>query len=101
MKYIISAVKLIVVVALVLFAVFNRGAIDIVIIPDHIVYETYMFVPILGALALGGIVMALAFVKDRMSFNRNMKAMKKTLAEKEGEIARLHNAPLMQDSNNE
>jgi uncharacterized integral membrane protein len=97
MQYILSAIKIIIIVILVLFAVFNRDMVEIVIIPDYIVYRTYLFIPILGALALGGMIMTLAFLKDKMHFSRSMKIMRQTLKNKEDELARLHNVSLMKD----
>jgi uncharacterized integral membrane protein len=97
MKYMLSVIKLIFVVALVLFAVFNQSHVQIVVIPGRLVYNTYMFVPILGALVLGGVITALVFLKAKLHFGRSMKLMRKTLKEREDELARLHNVPLMKD----
>ncbi|MDR2884517.1 MAG: LapA family protein [Deferribacteraceae bacterium] len=98
MKYIISAIKLIVIVAAVLFAMFNKDTVTITIIPDRLIFETYMFIPILIGLLAGGLVMSLFMVRDHMRMSRSMKIMRKKLKENEDELNKLHNLPLLQEN---
>ncbi len=100
MNYVNTIVKAAILIYIVLFAVSNAGETTVVLFPKYLAPKIPLFVPILGALFVGGIVVALGFATEHMRFKKELKNTRRNLTRTEEELQRLRTRPLLQDSDN-
>lgn len=98
MKIIGTILKTLVILAMVLFGALNMQKVNITYFyGDEYVIAVPMFVAILAALFTGLIVAGLLTVKERMKLKKDMKKLKKQMADTEAELKRLRNLPLTEE----
>lgn len=97
MKYIIGFIKFILIVAAVLFCVFNSDPIDVVIFKGYLVYEMPKFLPALVALFAGAALASIVFICDRVKIGKDMKKLRRELFEANTNVDRMRNLPLVEE----
>jgi uncharacterized integral membrane protein len=99
MKYIVGTVRAFVMVYIVLFCVSNTDNVQVTVLPKYIVFENLqLFVPIIGALLLGGAAVILSFFGERYRLNKEIKKLRKQIASNENELQKLSSISLITDS---
>lgn len=98
MKYIIGLIKFILIVAAVLFCVFNSDPIDVVIFKGYLVYEMPKFLPALVAFFVGAVLASIVFICDRVKIGQDMKKLRRELIEANTNVDRMRNLPLVEES---
>lgn len=100
MKYAVTVIKMLVLVVLVLFSVFNLKAAEVTLIPGF-VRQVPLFVLPLGGILFGFLFAALYFYVDKMKLNKEVKKLNNKLDETQDELKRMHNLPLVEDKEEE
>ena len=95
MRYVFTAVKAALLVCIVLFSIFNRGNVELVLIPGKAVYNMPLFLPILCGILVGVLITVLLLMGERFKLSKELKKARKDLTNVQDEVQRLHNLPLM------
>ncbi|MDR2104926.1 MAG: LapA family protein [Deferribacteraceae bacterium] len=99
MKYFIGGVRAIVMVYIVLFCVSNTDNVQVTVLPKYIVFDNIqLFVPIIGALFLGGFAVILSFLGDRYKMNKEIKRLRKQIVSNESELQKLSSISLITET---
>jgi uncharacterized integral membrane protein len=99
MKYIVGTVRIVVMAYIVLFCVSNVDIATVTVLPKYIVFENLpLFIPIIGALLLGGAAVILSFFGERYRLNKEIKKLRKQIVSNESELQKLSSISLITDS---
>ncbi|MDR2400190.1 MAG: LapA family protein [Deferribacteraceae bacterium] len=99
MKYIIGGIRAVVMIYIVLFCVSNTDNVQVTVLPKYIVFDNLqLFVPIIGALLLGGFAVILAFLGERYRINKEIKKLRRQIASNENELQKLSSISLITDN---
>jgi uncharacterized integral membrane protein len=99
MRYIISGIRWLVMAYIVLFCVSNTDNVHVTVLPKYIVFNNLpLFVPIIGALLLGGAAVILAFLGERYKINKEMRKLRKQIVSNESELQKLSSISLITDN---
>ncbi|MDR2869883.1 MAG: hypothetical protein LBV04_05500 [Deferribacteraceae bacterium] len=96
MKYIITAIKAILLITIVLFCIANLDAMQLALLPGNIgpVYMIPRFLPVLAGIIGGAVFTGVFMYAERWKIAGELKKAQRQLKTLQDEVQRLHNLPL-------
>lgn len=103
MRYIVTFIRVILLIYLIVFCLTNTMPVTIVFLPDIAVLplievkDAPVFLVVVASLVLGGIVVAFVNAFDRLKTSKEIRQLRLKLAASQAEAAKLSDMPSVQD----